>query len=714
MTMSFLRKFSLMTKLITLSLVIVAILGFGTWASMNQISGAFNERLLTTFEFLADILGDNISSQFHQHYNEVQIIAGSEAVQTLNPKLISAELDSFVENFAVHDLVIVVDKNGRFIAANSKDSTNKAVHIGELAKINYSTTPWFKAVMAGETTDDKTKNMTGTFFEDLNDDELAKTAFLESRVTTGFSTAIKNSKGEILGVLTSRANEKWVGDVMKELMNSMIEKNFSESEITLINRDGLVLYEVAFDSAEKIKNSQFAINLVEKQNRAAISALGGNFGAEFIGDSRRGVDMVAGFAYINNDKWISDIGWSVIVKDIKSDALKQVRSSMSNFYVLLGMVVFIAFAFSLFFALVLTKAFTAVTNTISQDAHQIERAAEKIASQSTELSSASTEQASALEETVAVVHEINSMVEKNAESAGRSKTVSQQSREAAQNGRKIVDQMMEAISEIDQANREITSQMNQSTRELGDITRLITDIGGKTRIINEIVFQTKLLSFNASVEAARAGEYGKGFSVVAEEVGNLAQMSGAAAKEIAQMLEESVRKVEMIVNESKTRVERLTALAGERVETGSLTANKCNEALEEILKNVQSVDLMVTEIAAASQEQSTGIREISRAVSQMESTTKQNSMIAQSSSVAAEQLKTQSQSLTQVIGELSAQVHGRSKNSKTSAVEVTSMGHHLAKRKKSAELKSMKVVAFKKAAGSSDIPPSHDSRFDGE
>ena len=72
---------------------------------------------------------------------------------------------------------------------------------------------------------------------------------------------------------------------------------------------------------------------------------------------------------------------------------------------------------------------------------------------------------------------------------------------------------------------------------------LISEIGNKTKVINDIVFQTKLLSFNASVEAARAGEHGKGFSVVAEEVGNLAHMSGNSAKEITQLLESSINRV---------------------------------------------------------------------------------------------------------------------------------------------------------------------------
>jgi methyl-accepting chemotaxis protein len=77
------------------------------------------------------------------------------------------------------------------------------------------------------------------------------------------------------------------------------------------------------------------------------------------------------------------------------------------------------------------------------------------------------------------------------------------------------------------------NQINYSNEQMSEIVKVIQEIETKTKVINDIVFQTKLLSFNASVEAARAGEQGKGFAVVAEEVGNLAQMSGNAAKEIS-------------------------------------------------------------------------------------------------------------------------------------------------------------------------------------
>jgi methyl-accepting chemotaxis protein len=117
----------------------------------------------------------------------------------------------------------------------------------------------------------------------------------------------------------------------------------------------------------------------------------------------------------------------------------------------------------------------------------------------------------------------------------------------------------------------------------------IQDISKKTELINDIVFQTKLLSFNASVEAARAGEQGKGFSVVAEEVGNLATMSGNAANEITSMLGASIQKVSKIVENSQNLMSSLIKKSRSKIEMGHQTSVDCSVALEEIVKNVSSL-----------------------------------------------------------------------------------------------------------------------------
>lgn len=279
-------------------------------------------------------------------------------------------------------------------------------------------------------------------------------------------------------------------------------------------------------------------------------------------------------------------------------------------------------------------------------------ASESIAASSSELSESATEQAAALQQTVSSVDEISAMVNKNAEAAGKSREISVKSQEVTEQGKVTVDEMIQAINQIHHNNNETMIQMKQSNQEISEITKVISEIGNKTKVINDIVFQTKLLSFNASVEAARAGDHGKGFAVVAEEVGNLAQMSGNAAKEISGMLGESIRKVNQIVENTKTKMDRLVANGEEKIKVGITTANKCSESLNEIFKNVSTVNSIVNEIATASNEQAQGIQEITKALGQLDQVTQQNSTVAQQCSTAAEQLNHQAEGLKMIVEDL--------------------------------------------------------------
>jgi methyl-accepting chemotaxis protein len=201
-------------------------------------------------------------------------------------------------------------------------------------------------------------------------------------------------------------------------------------------------------------------------------------------------------------------------------------------------------------------------------------------------------------------------------------------------------------------------QVNKSNESMAGIVKVIEEIGSKTKVINDIVFQTKLLSFNASVEAARAGEHGKGFAVVAEEVGNLAQMSGNAAKEISSLLEESVQKVNTIVHETKSSVEKLIADGKETVESGTQVARQCGEVLEEIVQNVSGVTSMAGEIATASQEQARGVGEITKAMGQLDQMTQQNAATSEECASAAEELSAQSEALKKAVQLLVMTVNG--------------------------------------------------------
>jgi len=179
---------------------------------------------------------------------------------------------------------------------------------------------------------------------------------------------------------------------------------------------------------------------------------------------------------------------------------------------------------------------------LRRESKEANDSSQNIASASHQLAQSATEQASALQETASSIEEMSAMITKNADNAAKSGTAARNSSEVANKGKQASEQMIQAINDINLSNASIMKQIEESNQQISDITKVIAEIGNKTKVINDIVFQTKLLSFNASVEAARAGEHGKGFAVVAEEVGNLAQMSGNAAKEIAEMLDAESKK----------------------------------------------------------------------------------------------------------------------------------------------------------------------------
>lgn len=313
------------------------------------------------------------------------------------------------------------------------------------------------------------------------------------------------------------------------------------------------------------------------------------------------------------------------------------------------------------------KALAAVTQSLSISGEEVTAASLQIASSSQELSQASAQQASSLEQTAASLEEIASMISKATENAHTTSETSSNSQRKAEEGREAVDQMLASMQEISESNEAILSQTNESNRQMADIVKVIQDIGNRTKVINEIVFQTKLLSFNASVEAARAGEHGKGFAVVAEEVGNLAQMSGNAAKEITDMLDSSILKVEDIVRNNQQKVEVLVRNGKDKVESGVNVAKQCSDVLNEIVQNVSSVSGLAQEISHASKEQAQGVSEINKAMSQLDSATQKNAATSEEAASSAKYLSAQAESLKDSVGNLMEVISGARESSSAPA-----------------------------------------------
>ncbi len=295
---------------------------------------------------------------------------------------------------------------------------------------------------------------------------------------------------------------------------------------------------------------------------------------------------------------------------------------------------------------------------LASTAEEVSQLSGQVSNTSIELASGSTKQAAALQETTAAMHEITAMVSNSEKNAYQSKEISNQSGKSAAKGKGIIGEMVNSIAEINDANSKIDSQIEQSNAKISEISKLISDISVKTKVINEIVFQTKLLSFNASVEAARAGEHGKGFAVVAEEIGNLALISGNAAIEINEIIEDSIKKVKEIVDETKANVAVLIQNNKEKITSGNEVAQNCQHVLDEIGENIERVNLTISEITLSAKEQNKGIQEINIAINELDKVTNSNSATSNEVAGMATKLAEQADSLKQTIVSLNKALNG--------------------------------------------------------
>lgn len=318
-----------------------------------------------------------------------------------------------------------------------------------------------------------------------------------------------------------------------------------------------------------------------------------------------------------------------------------------------------AFIGSYIFSNRLNSTLQSIADKLSSNSRQVEITATKVADTSNGLSASTSQQASALQETVAAATEVASMIQHTSENTSASLAKAHRGNETSIKGQSAVDDMINSIGEINYSNRQINEQVEKSNVEMNEILTLISNINDKTRIINDIVFQTKLLAFNASVEAARAGEAGKGFSVVADEVSKLAAMSGNAAEEIRSLLDKSNLRVKEIVERSRETVTKFVVVGESKVKAGVSKADGCKDALSAISEDINEMLLMSKSISEATKEQSQGMREINHALEQIGMSTSQNAEASQFCSQAADELQIQANNTKNAVLELMNVIYGK-------------------------------------------------------
>lgn len=256
---------------------------------------------------------------------------------------------------------------------------------------------------------------------------------------------------------------------------------------------------------------------------------------------------------------------------------------------------------------------------------------DQITSTSSNLSEGAIEQSEQLHQTVAAMDEINMTLQKNKDYSQESMNHTRVCLEKVQEGQNVMNELQTAFNTIKKGNDEFERSVLENNKNFDKIKEVISEINEKTKIINDIVFQTKLLSFNASVEAARAGEHGKGFAVVAEEVGSLASMSGNAAKEISSIIDLALNSVNSIVEESTQTVHRLVEEASHNISKGSEKVDKSYVTFVDIFKAVEKVNSQIVEISQSTSEQAIGVNQISQAINMLDQNNQRSTLVAKQS-----------------------------------------------------------------------------------
>lgn len=264
------------------------------------------------------------------------------------------------------------------------------------------------------------------------------------------------------------------------------------------------------------------------------------------------------------------------------------------------------------------EIFNKITKNLRIHAQELNDASYSIGTSSGTLIDNTSHQGSSIEETSASIHQIASLIKNNSDEANKTSNK--------------ITEIKDEVTHL----HSMFNKIEESNHDLKKLVDIIQNIGEKTNIIDDIVFQTKLLSFNASVEAERAGEHGRGFAVVAQEVANLASISGKSSVEISNIVKNGIKSCESLVNSNVSRVE------------------KASESMRKVAEWIDVITTASHEIASSSSEQSKGIDQVNEAMHQIHRSTESTTLVANSVDESCQGLYTQAETISEIVSNLDA------------------------------------------------------------
>ena len=557
---------------------------------------------------------DKIDRNLFERYGDVQAYALSETARSGNPARIMDYMSDMMVTYApIYDLMIVTDVNGKVVAVSPKDKHGNDIKSQYLLGHDFSQETWFKKAVS-----DSIKPGT-SFVEDLHIDEDVAKILGNSGNVMSFTAPIRDKQtGKIVGVWTNRMSWADVAEsIAKEETEKIKNGGIAEAFAYIQNSQGMYLLHPLGD--EVVLKKAFTKPSVKEHTEDAQEVdLQSSY---FSGTVIQATAKSKGYSSYPGNGWYASFQIPATDKKTHQNAV---------FIMMTFALILVANVFAFIIIRRMGSDFINVVRKMSGESNLVKTAANQISKSSNQLSESTTEQAAAIEETAASMVEIASMLGQTTQNAKLCKNLSEEGQIEVANGKDVIVKMSMAMEEIADSNS-----------KLDRLVHMIDDIKNKTKIINDIVTETRLLSFNASIEAARAGAHGKGFAVVAEEVGKLATISGKAADEIRDLLDSSKEEVSQVVKNTQ-----------ERVLIGKNISQECSVAFGTMGRSFEKVNDLIITIANASKEQESGISQSNKAISEMEKVTHLNSKGSEVLATEAQKLYRGADSLNQSIDQI--------------------------------------------------------------
>lgn len=356
------------------------------------------------------------------------------------------------------------------------------------------------------------------------------------------------------------------------------------------------------------------------------------------GEKIGGVDVAINFLHIDTIKEKAAKRVKEKIQLIQSEHKEIINKLIVNIIIISCIaLVILCIIFYRFITSLLINPIKKITKNTKNISTNLLMSAKSFGEMSANLASYSSEQATAVTQTASSLELLNKIIENNASQLETSNELSNDIVNLSTQGAKAMSDLTSSMDSI-----------VKSTDDIEHVINIINEIKDKTSIIDEIVFQTKLLSFNASVEAERAGEHGRGFAVVAQEVGTLAEMSGKAALEISDMVKRSLANTETITKNNKEKVEHGHDLLKE-------AATILDEITQNSIKNKDNFQAVIRNI----QEQNSKTKEIDSSVSKIDSMTKHNATLANDTEETSGHLTAEASKLDNTVQNLSVIILGK-------------------------------------------------------